>query len=395
MKGKTRREYFDELIEMQRRLEVLEASEAEHQQELAALRREVERLRVLRDIGEAALTEQPQEAIARLALERVRQLVPYQRANIALFDFEARQARVLATRTEDAAAPAAGTVTLESLGTDRIQALQKGKSFVENGSTNRALGPQVARALQAEGVPSCLSVPLAPGGAVIGVLNVWALDCGDFSPEQIDVIHDVASAVAMAIQQTDSREQLQHHARELVALYNAAQAMVAHLDLPSVLKTVIGETKALLEAEVVSVLLQSGDELVFEAAVGYGTAALVGKRVPVSAGIAGWVMREKRPVRVTDAQQDSRFDAQVDQTPGLTARSVLAVPLIADDIISGVIEVINKVKPDGQISVFYEQDLEILMAMAGPAAVAIENARLYQAKIKQYERLRSRLSKPG
>jgi len=392
MKGKTRREFFDEVSAVRERLAALEASEAERQREVATLRRDVERLQVLCEIGEAALSEQSPEAIARLALERVKRLVPYQRASVALFDFEAYQARVLAVETEGAVA--ATTRTLESFGVERAPSLEKGKAALGGGS-EASLGPKVARVLQAEGVSSCLSVPLAAGSALIGVINVWAPDCGDFEPEHIEVIHEVAGALAKAIQQAGSREQLQRHARELVALYNAAQAMVAHLDLPSVLKTVIAETKALLEAEVATVLLQSGDELVFEAAVGYGTEALVGRRVPFSAGIAGWVMREKRPARVIDAQQDPRFDAQVDQTPGLIARSVLAVPLIANDIISGVIEVINKVKPDGQISVFYEQDLEILMAMAGPAAVAIENARLYQAKIKQYERLRLRLSRPG
>ncbi len=393
MKGKTRKEFFDELIEMQRRLEALEASEADRQREVTALRRQVERLQVVRDINEATLAERSQEAIAQLALDRMRSVVPYQRASIALFDFEARQARVLAARTEDAAAQAATTLALESLGPERIRALQKGKSFVENARSSQALGPQVVRALQAEGVPSCLSVPLAPGGALVGVINVWAPDCGDFEPEHIEVVHDVAAALALAIQQAGSREQLQRHARELVALYNAAQAMVSNLDLQSVLKTVITEAKTLLEAEAASVLLLSGNMLIFEAAVGPGSEALIGKRISIASGIVGWVMREKRPLRVNDAYRDPRFHASMDQLTGLVTRSVLAVPLVAKDIISGVIEVVNKVKPDGQSSIFYEQDLEILTAMAGPAAIAIENARLYQAKVKQFERLQSRLGK--
>jgi len=96
---------------------------------------------------------------------------------------------------------------------------------------------------------------------------------------------------------------------------------------------------------------------------------------------------------VNDAHRDTRFHAAVDQVTGLETRSVLAAPLIAKGDVSGVIEVVNKITPDGQFGAFYEQDLEILVAMAGPAAVAIENARLYQAKIKQFERLQARLAK--
>jgi GAF domain-containing protein len=187
--------------------------------------------------------------------------------------------------------------------------------------------------------------------------------------------------LATAIQQARRLEQLQRHARELVALYNAAQAMVSVLDLQSVLKTVITEAKTLLGAEVASVLLRSGDTLVFEASVGPGADKLVGTRIPISAGIAGWVMREKRAVRVSDAQQDPRFYTAIDHITGLVTRSVLAAPLIAKGDIRGVIEVINKIEPLEPNSIFYEQDLEILIAMAGPAAVAIENAQSYQASL--------------
>jgi GAF domain-containing protein len=236
-------------------------------------------------------------------------------------------------------------------------------------------------------------VPLVAGGAPMGVLNVWAPSHGDFTAENVEVVHDLAGVLAAALQQANSLEKMRHHARELVALYNSAQAMVSNLDLQTTLKTVLGEARTLLQAEAASVLLQSGDTLVFEAAVGPGAEKIIGARLPITAGIVGWVLREKQPVRVNDAHRDGRFHAAVDQVTGLKTRSVLAAPLITKGQVSGVIEVVNKITPDGQFGVFYEQDLEILVAMAGPAAVAIENARLYQTKIKQFERLQARLAK--
>ena len=394
MKGTTRKQFFDEMAETQQRIARLQASEARLEQQVAALRRMVERMQVLREVGEAALAEQSPEAIAQLALERVKSLVPYRRASVALYDFEAYRARVLAVRYEDAAVVTDETSEgLGALGDDKIRALRQGESVLEGSGANFPLGPQVIRALKAEGVPSCLSVPLVAGGAPMGVLNVWEPSQGDFTAEHVEVVHDLAGVLAAALQQASSLEKLHRHARELVALYNAAQAMASNLDLQTTLKTVLGEARTLLQAEAASVLLQSGDTLVFEAAVGPGSEKIIGARLPITAGIVGWVLREKQPVRVNDAHRDTRFHAAVDQVTGLETRSVLAAPLIAKGDVSGVIEVVNKITPDGQFGAFYEQDLEILVAMAGPAAVAIENARLYQAKIKQFERLQARLAK--
>jgi GAF domain-containing protein len=395
MKSQTRKEFFDEqaqirqsLLEMasreaqaRQRIAELEAGEAKRQQTLAALERRVERLNLLRAIEEAALTEQPMRAIAQTALDHMKELVPYQRATVALFDFEARQAQVLAAALPEDDEHGEGVqYALEAIGTEKSRALERGESIVVDDGSNYPLGPKVARALKAERVPSCIGVPLVAGGTSIGVLNVWAAGPDAFSAEDLQVIHLVAAVLAMTIYQAMHHEQMERHARELVALYNSAQAMLSLLDLQSVLKSVIIEAKTLLEAEGASVLLPAGDALVFEAAVGPGADVLVGKRIPIYAGIAGWVMKHKQPVRMNDVQRDPRFYSEMDKLTGLVSRCILAVPIISKDVINGVIEVVNKVDGASRGTVFYEEDLEILVAMAGPAAIALENARLYQAR---------------
>jgi two-component system NtrC family sensor kinase len=177
-------------------------------------------------------------------------------------------------------------------------------------------------------------------------------------------------------------------ARELAAVTKAGQAIVSSLDKEAILNVVIVEVKNLLGAEGVSVLLResapngSGDQLVFAAATGPGTEALVGTRMPATLGIAGWALREKVPALVSDALSDPRFYSGIDIVTHLNTRSVIAVPLIVKGTASGVIEVINKAQ-----STFGEHDLEILETMAGAAAIAIENARLYQLEREQFRRL--------
>ena len=394
-KGKTKKELYDELAALHQRVAESKAASVEHQQTEQALRWHTERLQVIRDIEEAALADQSLESIANLALERLKHLVPYQGARVALFDFEARRAKVLAAEGTAKPTPdGAGTDASEQTEIASGSSPGPSETAVPRDGAAYPLGSKIVQFLQTEGIPSYVGVPLVAAGAPIGILNIWAASSNAFASRDIQAIHEVAKVLADTIRHVSANEQLYRHARELVALYNAAQAMVSDLDLQSALKTVIAEAKALLGAEVASVLLPSGDSLVFEASVGPGSEVLVGKQIPVTAGIAGWVMREKQAIRVNDAQNDPRFYAAIDQATGLVTRSVLAVPLVAKGILSGVIEVINKVEPDNQDSIFYQQDLEILIAMAGPAAIAIENARSYQAKVRQFERLKARLSRP-
>jgi signal transduction histidine kinase len=159
------------------------------------------------------------------------------------------------------------------------------------------------------------------------------------------------------------------------ALTTAGRVLTSTLDLDAVLEELILEIKTLLGATGGSVLLldPASDKLVFAAVVAPDAQALVGVQLPLAAGIAGWTIQQRQPVLVDDAQNDPRFYNQIDHLTGLTTQSLLAVPLIFKDRAIGVIEIINKAK--GR---FNQQDLEILETLAGSAAIAIENARLYE-----------------
>jgi len=222
-----------------------------------------------------------------------------------------------------------------------------------------------------------ICLPLNARGQVLGVLSLWLAATPRIADEDIRLLTSVCDQISLAIESAQLNEEARHRANELASLNKSIQAMVSTLDFESVLKLVIGEVRTLLDTEGASVLLRDpvSDDLVFTAVAGPGSEQLVGQRIPIKSGIAGWVMREREPVLVDDAQSDPRFFGAIDVATGLTTRSVVAVPLRYKGAIWGVVEAIN-----GARGKFGERDREMLESLAGSAAIAIENARLFQAE---------------
>ena len=185
----------------------------------------------------------------------------------------------------------------------------------------------------------------------------------------------------------------QRHARELAALNTAFRAMSSSLELKSVLKAVTGELQRLIGSESVSVLLHEGDELVFAAASGPGADALIGTRMPATAGIAGAVLKSKTPTLSTHAPTDQRFYSAIDAKTGLATQTILAVPLVLGDRAIGVMEAINKNRDLSQLQTgvdsFDGHDFDLMVAIASSAAIAIENARLYETLRDHHQRMQA------
>jgi signal transduction histidine kinase len=95
--------------------------------------------------------------------------------------------------------------------------------------------------------------------------------------------------------------------------------------------------------------------------------------VPLEGSIAGWIVINREPVRIANAHEDSRFYIKIEQATQFPTGSMLGVPLITKDKVVGVLEVIDKDNDK-----FTDADLDLLLVLGAQAAVAIENARLFQ-----------------
>ena len=130
-------------------------------------------------------------------------------------------------------------------------------------------------------------------------------------------------------------------------------------------------------------------ELVFQVATGEKGEAIREVRLPLGRGIAGWVAQAREPLLVPDAYEDSRFNPEADKRSGFRTRSVLCVPLMIQDRILGVVQVLNNKNKES----FEQRDLQTFTSFADSAAIAIENARLYEEIKQRAEELKEALER--
>ena len=164
---------------------------------------------------------------------------------------------------------------------------------------------------------------------------------------------------------------------ELQALVDIITTANSLLQPDEVMNTVMIRIHQLIPCEAWSVLILEDNEdrtLSFAAAHGPGKDQLKHLKVPYGQGIAGWVAKHGQPIIVNNAQNDPRFLDQIDKNTQFVTKNILCAPLVSRGRIIGVIEMLNTGKPHG----FSGEDLELLQTLVNPAAVAIENAYLFQ-----------------
>ncbi len=161
---------------------------------------------------------------------------------------------------------------------------------------------------------------------------------------------------------------------QLMLMNNVAQAISSTLNLKQLLKMITEQVEKTLEVEDCSLFLTESQtkDLICRAASGRNAKHVIGLRLKMGQGIAGWVAKNGESTFINDVQNDSRFYSNIDQTFSLGTRSIICVPLRVKGKVIGIIEAINKINGE-----FDQDSLNLLDALASTAALAIENARLY------------------
>lgn len=156
-------------------------------------------------------------------------------------------------------------------------------------------------------------------------------------------------------------------------LIEISRDLASTLDLDVLLNRIVQAAADLSNADEVSILLydEAKGELFFQAAT--NESVMRGLSVPVDSSIAGWIITNREPIIIANVQQDERYFKNIAQTINLPTTSLLGVPLITKDKVVGALEAVNKRYGD-----FTKEDQEILMTLGAQAAIAIENARLFQ-----------------
>ena len=158
-------------------------------------------------------------------------------------------------------------------------------------------------------------------------------------------------------------------------LIEIARDLASTLDLDVLLERIVQAAAEVSGSEAASILLFDDvtQQLYFQVATNLDEPTMRGLVIPLEGSIAGWIVANRKPIRIVNAQEDPRLFANVDRVTGQSTKSLLGVPLITKNKIVGVLEALNKEKGK-----FSDGDESMLSVLGAQAAVAIENARLFQ-----------------
>ena len=236
-----------------------------------------------------------------------------------------------------------------------------------------------------EAVPgsrSELVVPLRRKKKVIGALNLLGPTPGQFTGRDEAILRQFGAHVAVALENARLFERERQYSSTLQTLAAIGHEVASILDLDELLERLAIQVGRLVDYRTFGILLlnERTGELEMKLAIRYGDKTVV-PPVKLGVGITGYAALHREAVLVTDVTADPRYIPVVDD-----ARSELAIPLLLKDRCIGVFDLESP-----QVAAFNREHLEILTLLATQAAVAIENARLYDTIRRNEERLEREL----
>ena len=154
------------------------------------------------------------------------------------------------------------------------------------------------------------------------------------------------------------------------------------LEIDTILENVMTISKKVMNADASSLMRvdEKTNELIYQVAQGaVGEKLKQEFRLKMGQGIAGTVAEEGEPLLLEDACTHPKFHRAHDDATGYRTKSMITVPLKVGNRVTGVAQVINRL--DGKP--FDQDDLELFLALAGLAAIALENARMHQTLLEK------------
>jgi sigma-B regulation protein RsbU (phosphoserine phosphatase) len=227
------------------------------------------------------------------------------------------------------------------------------------------------------GMQSELVVPLIHKSRTIGALNILSRNRDQFTMRDVAIATQFAAHVAVAVVNARLFERSRLDAEAFETLAEIGREVTSVLDLDALFARIAQLAKRVIDYRTFGILLVNDDnELEMKLAVQYGEKVEV-PRVPLGEGLVGYAALHKEVVLVSDVSADPRYIKLVPDV-----RSELAIPLLLKDRCIGVLDLESP-----ELAAFSKRDVEILTLLASQAAVAIENARLYEEVRETHERL--------
>ncbi len=227
-----------------------------------------------------------------------------------------------------------------------------------------------------------LAVPLRAGDSVIAVLDVQSDRMNAFDESDLFSLQTLGDAVAVGIRNATLYASERKRRRVADALRESVSVLASTLDLDTVLDRILESLSRVIKYDAVAVLLLSEKDsdlgtLTVRAARGLPqVVSTLGQRIPVKENGRFVRLRDLRgPLIFSEHDPAGNYHELINLPQN---HSCLGAPLIARDVLIGSLSV-ERIKPNA----YKQEDVEIVTALASQAALAISNARLYEAEREQ------------
>ena len=213
---------------------------------------------------------------------------------------------------------------------------------------------------------SAAGVPMLDKSQLLGVIYVESATRNAIQPDDVQALQTLANQVATALQKARLYARTQQHLQVMTALQSISHVITSSLEINKILNTVIRLLRDSFGYSYVGVYLLDGDILHLGAQLGYPEDMLI-PEIPITAGVVGRTARSRETQFIRDVDTDPDF-----LRAAYEVKSEIAVPLVKDDNVLGVLNV--EAEHSASLD---ENDVNLLNALAGSIAVAIDNARLH------------------
>jgi two-component system phosphate regulon sensor histidine kinase PhoR len=204
-------------------------------------------------------------------------------------------------------------------------------------------------------------------------------------PELERLLTELTGLMSVFLDRAGLRQEVDRRTVEFAVISDISRALSSTLNIQQIYQLLTGPIRQTLNVETLSIGLiepMTGDILFVEKLFGPMFQRLPPVRLKRGQGIAGWVAEHKEPVIITDAYSDQRFFSGVDYRSGFRTHSMICIPLQVDDRTIGILQAINR-----QFGRFSDHDLQLMQALGGPLAAAIENANLHADVLAEKRRV--------
>ena len=246
-----------------------------------------------------------------------------------------------------------------------------------------------ARRVRVPGTPeeeaerdTIMSAPLILRGKAIGAINAWRRrSSGLFNESELNFLVNIAHQTSMSIESIRLFQETARRAQEAHAIAEVGRDISSTLQLDIVLDRIAQYAKDLLRAETSAVYLssQEGTLLRAIAATGIEAKEIMNDPLPIGIGILGHIALQKSGEIVNDTQEDPRA-ITIKDTESIPNEHIMGVPVLSKDQLTGLLAVWRT----GEGKEFKPYELDFLSSLAQQAAVAIENARLFEAEQRRH-----------